>query len=51
MSCVIPAPAGGKFDYLLREPRHASRRRRMLHITTGFVALSVIACVLYGCAW
>ena len=52
MSSVIPAPAGGEFDYLLREPRHARRLRRMLHIlTTGFVALSAIAGVLYGCAW
>jgi hypothetical protein len=39
------------FDYLLREPRHARRQRRMLHITSGFVALSAIACLLYGCAW
>ena len=38
----------GAFNYLLREPRHA---RQMRHITTGFVALSAIACVLYGCAW
>ena len=51
MSSVIPAPAGGEFDYLLREPRHARRLRRMLHITTGFVALSAIAGVLYGCVW
>jgi hypothetical protein len=44
VSGVIPAPAGGgEFDYLLREPRHA---RRMLHITTGFVVLSAIACVV-----
>ena len=51
MSGVIPAPAGGGFDYLLREPRHARRLRRMLHIATGFVALSATACVLYGCVW
>jgi hypothetical protein len=48
MSGVIPAPAGGEFDYLLREPRHA---RRMPHVMIGFVALGAIACVLYGCAW
>jgi len=45
-----PTPANA-FDYLLREPRHARRQRQMLHITTGFVALSAIACVLYGWAW
>jgi hypothetical protein len=33
----------GAFDYLLREPRHAWRLRRMRHITTGFGALSAIA--------
>jgi hypothetical protein len=42
---------GGAFDSLLREPRHARRLRWMLHIATGFVALSATACVLYGCAW
>jgi hypothetical protein len=52
VSGVIPAPAGrGEFDYLLREPRQARRLWRMLRITTGFVALSAIAYVLYGCAW
>jgi hypothetical protein len=51
MSCVIPAASDGEFDYLLRELRHARRLRRLLHITTGLVALSAIAGVLYGCAW
>jgi hypothetical protein len=51
MSSVIPAPAGGEFDYLLREPRHARRLWRLLHITTGLVELSAIAGVLYGCVW
>jgi hypothetical protein len=51
MTGVIPAPTGGEFDYLLRELHHARRWRRMRHITTGFVALFAVACVLYGCAW
>ena len=38
------------FDYLLREPRHARRLRHSLQILVGIVALSAIACVLYGCA-
>jgi hypothetical protein len=38
------------FDYLLREPRHARRLRRTLHIVAGFVALSALVCVLHGCA-
>ena len=46
MSCVIPAASVGEFDYLLREPRYARRLRRRLHITTGFVVLSAIACVV-----
>lgn len=51
MTGVISAPTGGEFDYLLREPLYAQRWHRMRDITTGFAALSVIACVLYGCAW
>ena len=51
MSSVIPAPVGGEFDYLSRAPRHARRLRRLLHITTGLVALSAIAGVLYGGTW
>ena len=36
------------FAYLLREPRHARRLRR-LNSTAGLLALLVIAGVLYGC--
>ena len=48
MSSVIPAPAGGEFDYLLRAPRHARRLRR-IWITACIVAFVVIAAVLYAC--
>jgi hypothetical protein len=36
------------FDYLLWEPRHAPRLRRM-NIGAGIVTLVVIASILYGC--
>jgi hypothetical protein len=36
------------FDYLLREPGYARRQRRM-SIAAGILALTAIACVLYGC--
>jgi hypothetical protein len=38
----------GAFDYLLREPRHARRWRRM-NIGAGIVTLVAIASILYGC--
>ena len=41
------APASA-FDYLLREPLHARRQRRM-NITICTVGLIAIARVLYGC--
>ena len=42
MSSVIPAPTGGEFDYLLREPQRARHWRRIIWITAcivTFVAL------------
>jgi hypothetical protein len=42
MSGVITAPTGGEFDYLLREPCHARRRRR-IWITASIVAFVALA--------
>jgi hypothetical protein len=45
MSSVILTPIDGKFEYLLREPRH-ERRRRRIWITACivvFVALAPLA--------
>jgi hypothetical protein len=50
MSGIIPAPAGGAFDYVLREPRHARRWRR-IWITccvVAFFALAPLAWVIGG---
>ena len=42
MSGVITAPTGGEFDYLLREPCHARRWRR-IWITASIVAFVALA--------
>jgi hypothetical protein len=41
-------PSANAFDYLLCEPLHARRQRRM-NITICTVGLIAIAGVLYGC--
>ena len=38
MTAFIPAPTGGEFDYLLREPHHARYWRRVIWITACIVA-------------
>ena len=48
MTGVSPASTGGEFDYLLREPHHARRRRRTIWITACIVAFVALAPLVWA---
>jgi hypothetical protein len=48
MTGVSPAPTGGEFDYLLREPYQVRRRRRIIWMTACIVALVALAPLVWA---